>query len=144
MDKTSYPLQKPVESPGAPFHLGQQVDPRSLGNPEEFKASLHAPPMIGALHSCTPDAVNPGELHYLEASGNVVCDLQGEWEGFESMMDSGASECVTPPATGAGILVQPSAGSRSGQVCFAANEAKVPNQGDNASRCRMSLGRTSQ
>ena len=146
--------QFPVASPGAENHkpspipsalaaVGFVGNPGVLGDPRAVQTTVAGTQYLGALVSrkAVEDADGMGRLDS-EQEPNFVGFLQGdqscsvnnlhseEWEVFESLMDSGASNSVTMPETGVGVPLEPSEGSRAGQVYLSANGTKMPNRGE--------------
>ena len=94
-----------------------------LGNPEAFLSTWKENVLS------QPNA-EMEQLNFLAEDDPVVCDVSGEWEEFESLLDSGASTNVASPCVGEGIAIQPSEGSKKGQVYYTANGTKLPNLGE--------------
>ena len=57
-------------------------------------------------------------------------ELQGKWECIKGVMDSGASESVSPPHLCADYEVRPSVGSKMGQKYTSASGETIPNLGE--------------
>ena len=135
--------QKSSPLPPALAAVGYVGDPGVLGDPRAVHASVAGAQYLGSLTSarsagesdvtcCLGSEQEQKFMGFLQ--GDQSCSVNNlhseEWEMFESLMDSGASNSVTMPETGVGVPLEPSEGSRAGQVYLSANGTKMPNRGE--------------